>query len=83
MKVKCEICGKEVETDKKLKRKWICEDCYNELVSKKMKPEPLTEIEITMVVKKRFPANVTLGEIERELIRKGWEIVQVYEVKEI
>ena len=48
-----------------------------------MKPEPLKEIEITMVVKKRFPAKVTLGEIERELLRKGWEIVQIYEVKEV
>jgi len=54
-----------------------------------MKPEPrklsdiIKEFEITMVVKKRFPASVTLGEIERELLRKGWEIVQVYEVKEV
>ena len=49
-----------------------------------MKPEPLTkEIEIIMVVKKKFPANTTLGEIERELLREGWEIVQVYKVKEL
>ena len=49
-----------------------------------MKPELFKgEIEITMVVKKRFPANATIGEIERELLKKGWEIVQVYKVKEV
>lgn len=43
----------------------------------------MKEYEITLVVKKKFPGNTVLGEIERELIRMGWKIVQVYEVKEV
>ena len=43
----------------------------------------MKEVEITLVVRKRFPVGKTLGEIERELIHQGWEIIQVYKVKEV
>jgi len=41
---------------------------------------PETLFEITLLIKKEVHGNTTFEEIERELLKKGWEIVQI-EVK--
>jgi len=43
----------------------------------------MKEVEVVIVVKKKFPITTSLGEIERQLIRCGWKIVQVCGVKEV